>query len=132
MDVSEKWGNDVETAVGLALDELKLTRDEVEVTVLEEPSKGFFGIGAKLALVRVERKKKVEEVKEPVAEIKKPEPVKQAKKPRQDKSAKSNKHVEKVKEEKESIILTTEDVEGLVDAPDHPAVECLTEVAERM
>ncbi|MDD7718600.1 MAG: protein jag [Eubacteriaceae bacterium] len=132
MDVSEKWGNDVETAVGLALDELKLTRDEVEVTVLEEPSKGFFGIGAKLALVRVERKKKVEEVKEPVAEIKKPEPVKQAKKPRQDKSAKSNKHVEKVKEEKESIILTTEDVEGLVDAPDHPAVEFLKEVAEQM
>ena len=52
MDVSEKWGNDVETAVGLALDELKLTRDEVEVTVLEEPSKGLFGIGAILALVR--------------------------------------------------------------------------------
>ena len=57
MDVSEKWGTDVETAVNLALADLKLTRDEVEVTVLEEPSRGFFGIGSKLALVRVEKKK---------------------------------------------------------------------------
>ena len=57
MDFSEKWGTDVETAVKLALDDLKLTRDEVDVTVLEEPSRGFFGIGSKLALVRVEKKK---------------------------------------------------------------------------
>ena len=138
MDVSEKWGNDVETAVGLALDELKLTRDEVEVTVLEEPSKGFFGIGAKLALVRVERKKQVEEVKEveeikePVAEVKKSEPAKPAKNSRSAKPAKAPKRAETVKEEKESIILTKEDVEGLVDAPDHPAVEFLNEVAAQM
>ena len=60
MDFSEKWGTDVETAVKLALDDLKLTRDEVDVTVLEEPSRGFFGIGSKLALVRVEKKKPVQ------------------------------------------------------------------------
>ena len=58
MDFSEKWGTDVEEAVKLALIDLKLDRDEVEVTVLEEPSRGFFGIGAKLAKVRVEPKKK--------------------------------------------------------------------------
>ena len=46
MDYSEKWGVDVEEAVKLALIDLKLSRDEVEVTVLEEPSKGFFGIGS--------------------------------------------------------------------------------------
>ena len=57
MDYSEKWGVDVEEAVKLALADLKLSRDEVEVTVLEEPSKGFFGIGSKLAKVRVEKKK---------------------------------------------------------------------------
>ncbi len=56
MNFSEKWGTDVETAVKLALDDLKATIDEVNVTVLEEPSRGFFGIGSKLALVRVERK----------------------------------------------------------------------------
>ena len=68
MDYSEKWGVDVEEAVKLALMDLKLSRDEVEVTVLEQPSKGFFGIGSKLAKVRVEKKK--EEKKEiPAAEI---------------------------------------------------------------
>lgn len=56
-DFSEKWGTDVEAAVKLALDDLRLTIDEVDVTVLEEPSRGFFGIGSKLALVRVEKKK---------------------------------------------------------------------------
>ena len=72
MEFSEKWGTDVEEAVRLALMDLKLDRDEVEVTVLEEPSRGFFGIGAKLAKVRVEPKKK--EVKEEVAA---PEPVRE-------------------------------------------------------
>lgn len=68
MDYSEKWGTDVDTAVRLALDDLQLTIDEVDVTVLEEPSRGFFGIGSKLAKVRVEKKKPVK------AEEKKPEP----------------------------------------------------------
>ena len=47
MDFSEKWGRDVEEAVRLALEDLHLTEDQVKVTVLEEPSKGFFGIGSK-------------------------------------------------------------------------------------
>ncbi len=77
MDFSEKWGTDVEEAVKLALIDLKLERDEVEVTVLEEPSKGFFGIGSKLAKVRVEPKKKVVEetaVSEMKPEIKEEQP----------------------------------------------------------
>ncbi len=56
MEFVEKWGTDVDTAVDLALDELKATRDQVEITILEEPSRGFFGIGSKLALVRVQLK----------------------------------------------------------------------------
>ncbi len=64
MDFSEKWGNDVEAAVELALKDLKLSIDEVNVVVLEEPLKGFLGIGSKLAKVRVERKSAVEETKE--------------------------------------------------------------------
>ena len=55
MDFSEKWGKDVETATALALDELKCLKDEVKITVLEEPSRGFLGIGSKLAKVRVEK-----------------------------------------------------------------------------
>jgi len=57
MDFSEKWGKDVEDATRLALEDLKLSVDEVDVIVLEAPTKGFLGIGAKLAKVRVEKKK---------------------------------------------------------------------------
>lgn len=53
MRTSEKWGVDVDAAVELALKELRLTRDEVNVEVLEESTKGFLGIGSKLAKVRV-------------------------------------------------------------------------------
>ena len=56
MKYSEKWGDSIQAAVNLALQDLGLTEDQVVVTVLEEPSKGFFGIGSKLAKVRVEEK----------------------------------------------------------------------------
>lgn len=87
MKYSEKWGDSVDIAVELALSDLKLNRDQVEVTVLEEPSKGFFGIGSKLAKVRVEEKRpevKIEE-KKPEAKIpekaeRKPEIIKEGKK----------------------------------------------------
>ncbi len=65
-DYVEKWGDDIDSAVELALKDLKLTRDQVNVTVLEQPSKGFLGLfGSKLARVRVE-KKPVEPVSKPV------------------------------------------------------------------
>ncbi len=82
MDFSEKWGKDVEDAVRLALSDLGASRDEVEVIVLEEPSKGFFGIGSKLAKVRVEKKKKEEPKKEEKREEKKEE--KREERPRQE------------------------------------------------
>ena len=53
MRSSEKWGVDVDTAVDLALKELKVDRDDVEIEVLEESSNGFLGIGSKLARVKV-------------------------------------------------------------------------------
>jgi spoIIIJ-associated protein len=55
MDYSEKWGRDIDEAVRLALEDLGLTEDQVMVTVIEEPTKGFLGIGQKLAKVRVEK-----------------------------------------------------------------------------
>ena len=54
MRYSEKWGDSIDIAVDLALADLHLTREQVTVTVLEQPSKGFFGIGSRLAKVRVE------------------------------------------------------------------------------
>ncbi len=54
MKYSEKWGKDVDEAVRLALEDLGATEDQIQVTVIEEPSKGFLGLGAKLAKVKVE------------------------------------------------------------------------------
>lgn len=56
MNYSEKWGKSVEEAVELALKDLKLTKEEVDVEVLEEPSNGFLGIGSKPAKVRVTKR----------------------------------------------------------------------------
>ena len=60
MRSSEKWGVDVETAVDLALKELKIDREDAEIEVLEESSNGFLGIGSKLARVRVTAKEEAE------------------------------------------------------------------------
>ena len=68
MKVSEKWGTDVDTAVELALQELNASKEEVDIEVLEQPSRGFFGIGSKLALVRVSLNDKEEENKQEIAE----------------------------------------------------------------
>ena len=70
----EKTGKTVEDAVKAALDELGVTENEVNVQVLETPSKGIFGIfGAKPARIKVTLKEKpplpsnVEEIKVNVA-----------------------------------------------------------------
>ena len=118
MDYSEKWGRDVDEAVQLALNDLKVSIDEVDVTVLEEPSRGFFGIGSKLALVRVEKKPKEVEIKpEPVVEVPKEEPVpeiqvkenariKQEKAPKEKKQKKTEKHEAITKKEAEEYLAT--------------------------
>ena len=64
MRSSEKWGVDVETAVDLALKELRISRDEAEIEVLEESSNGFLGIGSKLARVRVTAKESEPQTRE--------------------------------------------------------------------
>lgn len=153
MDYSEKWGVDVEEAVKLALMDLKVSRDEVEVTVLEEPSKGFFGIGSKLAKVRVEKKKKPEP--EPVAvkpaaeaDAVKERPARETRP--QEKEQKSNKknHKEnkgskpnrapkeqKPREQKSrevKEIASIVDKSKLHDIEDHEALRFLKEVTEKM
>ncbi len=64
----EKTAKTIEEAIQQAIAELKVTRDEVDVEVLEQPSKGIFGlIGSKNAKVKVTVKEKIsiaEEVKE--------------------------------------------------------------------
>ena len=53
MESIEASGKSVDDAVLQALAGLKKRRDEVEVTVLQEPTRGTFGIGNKEARVRV-------------------------------------------------------------------------------
>lgn len=118
MDFSEKWGRDVDEAVRLALMDLNVTLDQVNVTVLEEPTKGFLGFGAKLAKVRVEKKPEVlkaeeekrlegkktaERVSEKTAEAKRP-PEKKAEKHslKQGKSSKRDRHRKPERKERSS------------------------------
>ena len=144
MDYSEKWGHDVDEAVQLALDDLKVSIDEVDVTVLEEPSRGFFGIGSKLALVRVE-KKKIEEEKKPEPPVQE-EPVKtQEEAPvKQNKEKNQNRQdrAPKAKKEKKSsgrsdtpkkeTVSHKEPEEDLQPVEDHAALTFLRDVVKEM
>lgn len=150
MDFSEKWGTDVEEAVKLALIDLKLGRDEVDVTVLEEPSRGFFGIGAKLAKVRVEPKKKEEPAPpEPVKEkepekkaapqqaekTEKGESAEKAEKPEREKTEgrrPDKKKRDRNRKEKRKPIIPREPEENMVEIQEHPALDFLKETTEKM
>ncbi|NLI88918.1 MAG: protein jag [Epulopiscium sp.] len=70
MKFVEKIGKTVDDAITEALVELMVTRDNVDIEILEKGSKGFLGIGAKDAKVRVSVKEKDKEVilDEPVLE----------------------------------------------------------------
>lgn len=147
MDYSEKWGADIEEAVSLALKDLKLSRDEVEVTVLEQPSRGFFGVGKKLAKVRVEKiKPVVEEKLEPIPEKKpekKPEKQqekrpdkktekKQERKPQNKKSTDNRSKKNKAKAKTVNIALDNVDRESLQIVEEHEALTFLREITEKM
>ena len=145
MDFSEKWGVDVEEAVRLALEDLHLTLDEVDVTVLEEPSRGFFGIGSKLAKVRVEKKKTPAPVREKEKVKEKPaKPAKQefkAEKSRSERERVPKKEASRNRKQKTSPkfdidnvkpVIAKEPEENLVPCTDHVALTFLAEVTKEM
>ncbi len=92
--IIEKTGKTVEDALSAALAELGVTAEDVEYTILEEPSKRLFGLlGATPAKIQVQLKEKsapaVEEKSEPITNfeatieekvepIKEPEPVEES------------------------------------------------------
>ena len=136
MDVSEKWGTDIDTAVDLALADLKATRDEVEITVLEQPSRGFFGIGSKLALVRVERKKpepapKEKKIKTEACETENARPAKKEKHHRREGGHQKKDTAERRDYKKSESVIIRED-ESFTPLEEHPALTFLKELTEQM
>ncbi len=66
MKYIEKSAKTIEEAVEIALKELNVSKSEVEVEVLEQPSKGLFGIiGTRQAKVRVTLNEKPNEAAKP-------------------------------------------------------------------
>lgn len=119
MDFSEKWGKDVETATALALDELKCSKDEVKITVLEEPSRGFLGIGSKLAKVRVEKIEVSENYKTEEIEV----------------TEKVNETVTEETVENEISEVTSKKLirpDNMKEIDEHPALSFLKETTEKM
>ena len=53
MEFVEVRGSTVDVAVEAGLAELGISRDDATITIIEEPAKGFLGIGSKTALVRI-------------------------------------------------------------------------------
>lgn len=69
MSGKEYTAKSIEEALEKALNEMMLTRDDIEYEVLVQPSKGILGFGKKDAVVRV-KKKVIEELKHIVNDIK--------------------------------------------------------------
>lgn len=149
MRYSEKWGDSIDAAVKLALTDLGLREDQVTVSVLEEPSRGFFGLGSRLAKVRVEEKAEPvkekpmpEEIKEIPAEAQ-PERAAVKKQRRERRERKENEENRGNKEAGErgerperaakAYARVSERPEGLEEAPlDHPAQKFLSDIAREM
>ena len=138
MDHSEKWGVNVEEAVKLALIDLKVSRDEVDVTILEEPSKGFFGIGSKLAKVRVEKKKpEIPEIKEEVKEVVKEEKThhkenNNSRKNNKERKSKRNNDNKEKSVNTGVVGLETVNKNNLKEVEEHEALTFLKEITEKM
>lgn len=57
MDAIQKTGKTVDEAVNAALAELKISKEDAEIEIIEEGSRGFLGVfGAKDAVVTVKKK----------------------------------------------------------------------------
>jgi spoIIIJ-associated protein len=59
--MTEEYGRTVEEAIRKGLETLKVSRDDVKIVVIDEPSKGMLGmLSSKMAKVRLTVEKKVD------------------------------------------------------------------------
>lgn len=141
MKYAEKWGDSIEGAVALALQDLQLTIEQVKVIVLEEPSKGFLGIGSKLAKVRVEEIVPEKEVKmvftgnKSKAEKKQEAKAEETKAPKQKQKKEKNSNVSQSRSrafnEGDLELVSTRPTD-LTEVQSHVAKDFLTSVARDM
>ena len=118
MEYVEKWGNTEEEAIELALVDLKLSKEDVIIEVLEESNKGFLGIGKKLAKVRVS-KKKDSKIKEAAKEIKA--------------EVKTDAKVKEIsKEKKEKVVSKELNVQEIGTEVETPALDFLKDMIDKM
>lgn len=107
MDFVEKTGKTVDEAVTAALIELGVSSDQVEVDVLEDKSKGLFGLFGKNVKVRVSLKKEADTSAEAAAPAPEQKEAKASEAPKMEKKqAKTEKKNEKseAKKDPESVI----------------------------
>jgi hypothetical protein len=122
MEYVEKWGNTEEEAIELALVDLKLSKEDVIIEVLEESNKGFLGIGKKLAKVRVS-KKNDSKIKEAAKEIK--EEIKA--------EVKTEAKVKEIsKEKKEKVVSKELNVQEIGTEVETPALDFLKDMIDKM
>ncbi len=62
LKTTEKKAKSVDEAIELALSELGIEKDDAEIEIIDEGSKGFLGIGSKDAVVRITEKLNIEKL----------------------------------------------------------------------
>lgn len=120
MNFSIQSAKTIDEAVEKALLELKATRDEVEIEVIEEPSGGFLGlIGGKDAIVKVKKKMDHKDI---VESILKDEEIQTVRTVLDEKAQK-----EAAEDEKEAELSAEDEVEDKAEAQEAPAFEALND-----
>ena len=120
MNFSIQSAKTIDEAVEKALLELKATRDEVEIEVIEEPSGGFLGlIGGKDAIVKVKKKMDHKDI---VESILKDEEIQTVRTVLDEKAQK-----EAAEDEKEAELSAEDEVEDKAEVQESPAFEALND-----
>lgn len=129
--VIEAKGSDVEAAIQAGLAKLRLSRDEVEVEILDQGSKGLLGIGARDAQVRLTAQVVDEPVVEPAAPEPEPEPEPVVVQPEPEPAPAPDPEPEPVKT---AVPPVEEDEETIAarDAEREAVVETVTALLEKM
>lgn len=124
MNFSIQSAKTIDEAVEKALLELKATRDEVEIEVIEEPSGGFLGlIGGKDAIVKVKKKMDHKDIVESILKDEEIQTVRTV----LDEKAQQEAQEAAEDEEADEVFAESEEEEEAEATPEEPAFERLND-----